>query len=184
MHFVIIFLQSLFYTEVLGYIEIILICVQLLSKPHPFSVNFIIISIACIACNRSQVWGFALRAWGFALRASTPQDDPTGRVQPATSSAESRFRVDVRSEPSLAENQADCVHPLASLAYQAQTWLRFAPLESGRSYPGGQVQAGRCSVHGMVADPGALACRTVADSTAGGPKFEFTCELGQRSKKP
>ena len=29
----------------------------------------------------SKVWGFALRAWSFALRASTPQDDPTGRVQ-------------------------------------------------------------------------------------------------------
>jgi hypothetical protein len=29
----------------------------------------------------SGVWGFAFCSWGFALRASTPQEDPTGRVQ-------------------------------------------------------------------------------------------------------
>jgi hypothetical protein len=33
-------------------------------------------------------------------------------------------------------------------------------------------------------DPGMLACHTSADSTTGGPKYKFTCELGQRSKKP
>jgi len=64
------------------------------------------------------------------------------------------FRVDVRPEPSLADNQANCVHPLASLAYQPQIRLRFAPLESGRSYQGGQVEAGQCRMNGMVATLG------------------------------
>jgi len=55
-HFVTIFLRSLFHTEVFRYIEIILIWVQLVSKPHQFFVNFLA-SIACIACNNLLING-------------------------------------------------------------------------------------------------------------------------------
>jgi len=46
-HFITNFLQSLFHTEVLRYVEIVLIYAQSVSKPHQFTVNFLA-SIACI----------------------------------------------------------------------------------------------------------------------------------------
>jgi hypothetical protein len=47
-----------------------------------------------------------------------------------------RFRVDVRPEPFVAENQTDCVHPLARSAYKTRTQACFAPLAAGKSLPG------------------------------------------------